>query len=145
MQLALLDWIWLGRPSIAPSRLHLGSKLKPRQWEVVRLLENLSEDGNSRTSVDAVSMGRVAAKVENSDRELAALHRAAAFLTGGGSNTCFQRSGTFGDELSQMEIEHKFGMFEGHIKDEPFVAAKPVEADRLTFVGEPRFDPSKLF
>ena len=62
LQIVILDWLWLGRPSVAPFSISLGRKLTSRQWRTVRLLEHLSEDGNSLTTVDAASMGRVASR-----------------------------------------------------------------------------------
>ena len=47
---------------------------------------------------------------------------------------------------SDTEYEpFRFGTLEGTFKQEKFVAAKPIEADRLTFVGSPQFDLSELF
>ena len=147
LQLLLLNWLWLGRPSTAPGALRLGRKLKQRQWRVVKLLESLAEDGNSPLQVDAAMMGRVASKAENADKELASLHRAAAVLTGQGSDKMYSRlnSGLGGLPHDAEYDGFRFGAFEGCLRQEKFVAAKPVEADRLTFVGTPQFDPSDLF
>ena len=141
------NWLWLGRPSTAPGALRFGRKLKQRQWRVVKLLESLAEDGNSPLQVDAAMMGRVASKAENADKELASLHRAAAVLTGQGSDKMYSRlnSGLGGLPSDAEYDDFRFGVFEGCLKQEKFVAAKPVEADRLTFVGTPQFDPSDLF
>ena len=79
LQLVLLNWLWLGRPFTAPGALRLGRRLKQRQWRVVKLVESLAEDGNSPFVVDAAMIGRVASRAENADKELGALHRAAAF------------------------------------------------------------------
>ena len=147
LQLVLLNWLWLGRPCVAPWMLRLGRKLKHRQWRVVNLLEELAEDENSLLEVDAAMMGRVSSKTENSDKELGALYRAAAILTGGGSNsrfTCPRVSKHFSSEVAE-DASPRFGMVVGEMKQEKYVAAKPIEADRLTFVGRPLFDPSELY
>ena len=147
LQLVLLNWLWLGRPGTAHWMLRLGRKLKHRQWRVVKLLEELAEDENSLLEVDAAMMGRVASKAENADRELGALHRAAAILTGGGSNSkfsCPRVSKQVPSEDAEGDSP-KFGMVVGEAKQEKFVAAKPIEADRLTFVGRPLFNPSELY
>ena len=47
--------------------------------------------GNSPFVVDAAMIGRVRSRAENADKELGALHRAAAFLTGQGSDKSFCR------------------------------------------------------
>ena len=147
LQLVLLNWLWLGRPCVAPWMLRLGRKLKHRQWRVVNLLEELAEDENSLLEVDAAMMGRVSSKTENSDKELGALYRAAAILTGGGSNskfTCPRVSKHFSSEVAE-DVSPRFGMVVGEMKQEKYVAAKPIEADRLTFVGKPLFNPSELY
>lgn len=64
MQILVLDWLWLGRPTSAPMEVVAGSRLSRKQWSVVKLLESLVEDGNSIFAIDAEGMGRGAAKVE---------------------------------------------------------------------------------
>ena len=144
LQIGLLCWLKLGRPSSAPGCISLGRRLTSRQWSTVKLLEQLSEDVNSPMVVDAAQMGRVASKVESSSFELLALHRAVAFLSGGGSNMNVGKISSVKFE-DTPDAASAFGCVCGHIKQEAFVAAKQVEADRLTFVGRPEFDPGEMF
>ena len=62
LQIAVLDWLVLGRPKAAPRYLRLGQKLSSEQWEIVKTLNGLSEDANSHLEVDASMMGRSAPK-----------------------------------------------------------------------------------
>ena len=146
LQIVMLDWLWLGRPSVAPLSICLGQKLTSKQWRTVRLLEHLSEDENSRLEVDAASMGRVASKTETSSDEISALHRAVAVLTSEGSN---QWTRPFAPDMridaSDYEDGFKFGDLLGEIDIPSSVSAKPIQADRITFVGTPSFDPQQLF
>lgn len=146
LQIVTLDWLWLGPPSVAPFSISLGQKLTSRQRRTVRLLEHLAGDGNSPTSLEAAEMGRVAAKAENSADEIAALQRAVAFLTSGGSNQfpfSFDPSKRY--EVADDNIDFKFGRLLREVESTAAVTAKPIQADRISFVGRPSFDPQALF
>ena len=147
LQIVVLDWLWLGRPSVAPVSICLGQKLTSKQWRTVHLLEHLGEDENSRLEVDAASMGRVASKAETSSDEISALHRAVAILTTEGWSNQWPRSFTPDArvEASDYEDDFRFGQLLGEIDVPSSVAAKPIQADRITFAGSPSFDPQQLF
>ena len=78
LQVLVLDWLFLGRPTACPPGLKLGARLTPRQWKRIRHMEFLSEDLNSLLHVDAAVMARAAAKTEAASDELDSLHRALA-------------------------------------------------------------------
>ena len=82
----VFNWLYLGRPGVCPGVLWLGQPLTSRQWRRVRTLEDLSEDANALTEVDAQMMARAALKTEASSDVLDALHRALldSSLCGGG-------------------------------------------------------------
>ena len=144
LQIVVMDWLWLGKPSIAPRAISLGQALTSRQWKVIKLLTHLGEDANSPITVASFDMGRAAAKAESSAGEIDALHRALAFLSEGGSylgkarNTC---TGVPPSDLSGAA----FGAVVGEVDVGSFVAARPIQSDRLSFPGRPSFDPRPLF
>ena len=140
LQLVVLNWLYLGQVGGPPSTLRLGRKLSPGQWRIVRLLESLAEDANSVQKVDAMGMGRSAAKAETQDDEVAALHRALLQVQ--------QSSSFYGADMSSFSSrpadaeEPRFsGEVLGKLQAKPFVTAKPIEADRLQFGPPPAFDP----
>ena len=145
LQIVVLNWLWLGQPSVAPISIAIGQKLTSRQWRTVRLLEHLAEDGNSLTKVEAADMGRVASKTEGSAFELRALHRAAAILTGGGKNYASRGFCPSSRVHAESDEIFNFGRIGGEIEGSNVIAAKPIVAERLNFVGSPVFDPSRLF
>ena len=144
LQVLLMDWLYLGRPSICPKQLWLGRSLNGRQWRRVRLLEDLSEDGNSLQEVDALVMARAAAKTEASSDELDSLHRAwasasYAWTSYGGASTVTEHPKD--EDFEWARHSSLYGHFVGEAKGEQFAVAKPIVADRLVFVGTPQFDP----
>lgn len=148
LQILVFDWMFLGQPVAAPPCLKLGMRLSGRQWERVRLLEHLSEDSNSLFEVDADAMSRAAAKTEAASDELDALHR--ALVTS--EHFCFGRCGYSGGaanvpsfDVDLEEVDFPFGCFDGELASKEFVVAKEIEADRVSFVGKPGFDPRPYF
>lgn len=140
LQLVVLNWLYLGQANGAPKSLCLGRKLTPGQWRIVRLLESLADDANSVQKVDAMGMGRSAAKVETQDEEIAALHRALVQVQHAtsfyGAATCSMPS------RSADESEPRYsGAAVGKLQKKPFVTAKALEASRLQFGPAPAFDP----
>ena len=144
VQIAVLDWLALGRPRVAPCSIGLGKKLSCRQWKVVRTLEFLVEDSNSVEKVDAQGMGRTAAKAESQHFEIGALHRALATLQKSQSAYCgkrrCQRRGEMDDD--GLLRSATFGEHVGYTKAPNTVVAKALIADRLPFGDAPRFDPT---
>ena len=140
VQVAMLDWLYLGKPVRAPRTLKLGRKLSPGQWEIVHHLERLAEDVNSVLFVNAESMGRCASKAEAQDDEIGALHRALCGLEGAGGGlykggrkrlqTVFEGGSSF-----------SFGRILGSLSGQSYVNAKPIVADRIKFGDPPAFDP----
>ena len=147
LQVLLLDWLCLGKPGACPASICLGRKLSGKQWRRVRLLEHLSEDANSVFEIDASSMAKAAAKTEAAADELESLHRALMSM----NFTFFGRGSNSGGAInvSPFDVDHdgafSFGCFEDEIATSSFVAAKEIEADRVVFSGEPRFNPLPYF
>lgn len=148
LQILVFDWMFLGQPSVAPPCLKLGMRLSGRQWERIRLLEHLSEDSNSLFEVDAETMSRAAAKTEAASDELDALHRALMTSEQFSFGRCGYSGG--GANVSPFDVDSEeevfpFGCFEGEMAAKEFVVAKEIEADRVSFVGKPSFDPRPYF
>eukprot|EP00435_Cladocopium_sp_Y103_P024002 s4132_g5.t2 len=151
VQVLVMNWLYLGRPGVCPAVLWLGRKLTPRQWQRIRLLEELSEDANSCFEVDAHLMARSAIKTEAAADQLDALHRALEFCSSTSaapygratSSATFARGKNDGEELSS--VQGLFGRFEGDAEVGQLVVAQPIQADRIHFVGSPEFDPLPFF
>lgn len=147
LQVLVLDWLFLGKPTACPSCIRIGAKLSGKQWRRVRLLEHLSEDSNSVFEIDASAMARAAAKTEAAADELESLHRALMSM----NFSFFGRSSNSGGSInvSPFDVEadgaFAFGCFEEEISTSSFVAAKEIEADRVVFSGEPKFNPLPYF
>ena len=83
--------------------------------------------------------------MEGTADELAALHRAVAFLTSDGSNQWpFSFWPTDKVDSSDMDECFKFGKLLGELDFNAPTTAKPIQADRITFGGSPSFDPREL-
>ena len=142
LQVALLDWLLLNKPRVAPRELRLGRKLSAKQWSAVQVLLHLAWDGNTPFEVDAASMGRAASKFESFEEEIATVHRAAGdFLLDG--------LGLYSSKMTRPDDEFEFsslrsGFLVGSVKRSAVIAAKPVVADRLVFPGPPSFEPQQF-
>ena len=140
LQVALLDWFVLGRPSAARNDLALGLKLTARQWTAVKMLLELSMDGNTPEFIEAADMGRSAAKNQDHEAMLECLGRAAAMghvFDYGGSNV--SRPDFFDDEWFRC------GSLVGRSTRGDNAKAKSLVADRITVPECPRFDPLPHF
>lgn len=64
LQVIVLSWLHLNRPSSAPPFLQLGAQLTSKQWSAVKMMLRLVRDSNTPEFVDAADMGRSASKYE---------------------------------------------------------------------------------
>ena len=134
---ACLNWLHLGRPSVAPGEIRGPGPLSGVQRAVVSRLEKWLRVIVLHPPVDAAAMGRVAAKVEGLERLVVKLTRQADRvvpyirgyrLAGGQAGPLFDPGEVdFAADLSK-EISG-------------FINAKPIVASRITFGPEPKFDP----
>ena len=147
LQVAILCWLHLGKPSAGPSTIRLGARLSSKQWRRVRMLEWLSEDANSVFEIDAAAMARTATKCEASSDELDALHRALAALSFAGFGLGSNAGGAINVAPYDVGEENRyfFGEYGTKFKAASFVAAKEIRADRIVFEGVPEFDPVPFF
>lgn len=144
LQVLILSWLALDRPAVAPPFIRLGRRLSAEQWSIVKRLQEASEDGNSLEEVTAPMMGRAAPKAELSSREVATLHRACAILSESRKGSYFSSSlssNVSSDKQHEVFCPQTFGEFVHEITVEPYVAAKPIIADRVVFGEPPQFDP----
>ena len=140
LQVLVLDWFVLGRPTAAPYYIRIGNKLTARQWRVVRRFEDLVLDGNTPQFIDAKDMGRSASKNQSHEEALGALCRAASmvhvFDNYGGGN--LRRPGFFDDEWLRC------GSLIGRLPSGNPCTAKPIVSARITVPECPKFDPVDL-
>ena len=135
----VLNFLYLGRPRVAPVTLRLGAKLSRPQWEAVQRIEKALLTWTTVSPIGPVEMGRTAAKMEDLEGILHALETSACTL-GNGKRDYFGNK-----ENSVAEAGHPrltCGEVVGFSSLEAFSTFKQVEADRLVLVGEPSFDPS---
>ena len=140
LQIALLDWFALGKPEKAPWFICLGRRLSSSQWSIVSTLMHLSFDGNSPEEVDAVLMGRSAAKVEALEEEINSIHQTAAILLGE-KQSYFGIRPTRPEPHEEAKIVYKSGAVIGHAKALNLCGAKELVPERLKFPQAPAFDP----
>lgn len=140
LQVALLDWFVLGRPTAAPRDLALGSKLSSRQWTAVRMLRDLAVDGNTPEFIEAEDMGRSAAKNEDHEAVLGCLCRAASM------GHVFDYCGGIASRPDFFDDDwFRCGSLVGRCSRGDNAKAKALVADRITVPDCPRFDPVPHF
>ena len=140
LHVTCLNWLWAGGRWKFP-RGFGGAKLSARQWRTVRLLEAQSEDENSVSFLAPSDLGRVAAKSENFDLEIAALHRTVESFESLGRVYSGHRISKEVGRKAEPRDDHHFGSLVGKANTKDNVAAKQIESHRLTFSGKPGFDP----
>ena len=147
LQVVVLDWLCLGRPAACPGDLWPWQPLSKRQWNRVKLLEDLSKDGNSLFEVNAELMARAAVKTEAASDQIEALLstiQEGAVPCDGVTSSAF-RSQRKNEDEEWSGLAGLYVVFEGSLCGDPFVAAKPIQADRIQFVGSLQFDPMPFF
>ena len=133
----VLNFLFLGRPHKASTDMGVGKRLSREQWEVVRRLEHFQRAWIDVSPCGPEEMGRTAAKVESLEETLADLELQAVSLT--------QKSSKyFASELdlNTSDDREALGDLVGKSKLDKLSTFKPVDPDRLGFVGRPAFDPS---
>ena len=120
VQICILNYLDLGRPTRAPPQCRAGAQLTAQQWEVVKRFECFLGAWFKLGTLSASDMGRTAGKIEDLERVLDQLKALTSV-----SSSSQQRGDS---ELGRLRGT-KMGTF------------KVVEADRLQFRGFPDFDP----
>ena len=132
------NFLVLGRPSRPPASLRVGASLSSQQWEIIRRLEHFLEAWIFAEDVGPEAMGRTAPKVEGIEKTLLKLSSKAQEFASAGAGDYFRcAAGTCSDRGPTRDA----GVVVGHSAEASFSTFKQVEPGRLTFVGEPLFDP----
>eukprot|EP00438_Fugacium_kawagutii_P032532 Skav202150 [mRNA] locus=scaffold970:142130:165817:- [translate_table: standard] len=145
---AMLDWLHMNKPGVAPPSIALAAPLSKKQWEVVRRFERLMLDVAEAGDIDASSMGRTAAKMEGLDSMLNTMQQEAASWREAGYEQRYraQRSCTSKSGLTPGSLKGGAGVVVGKLAVGAPVIAKPVIAERLSVpAAPPEFDPTGLF
>ena len=117
--------------------LRAGTPLTAEQWAGVRRFEHLLSAWISVSPIDAVAMGRTAAKVETLEESMKQLETEARDLAS--HNSGYHRSKT---SVKTQTAVSQFGVPKGKIGLDKMTTFRPVDPSRLQFVGTPSFDPS---
>ena len=154
LAVAVMDWLHLGRPPRAPSGLEAGAPLSKRQWEMVELLVGLIDGGDFQLLLEPADLGRTAAKLEDHDELLGALHRAVLTLEvgapayqGPGPSLLARSSAagpcghSGGDAASPFPLRKPFGFMCGKLRGKKLTTAKAIQAHRISMPPAPSFDP----
>ena len=142
LQIAVMDWLFLGMARAAPLSLRLGTRLTAKQWSIVRTLEHLAVDGNFAEFIDASDMGRSAGKIEDFQDSVDTLARAVATLHCERGAYTFLKPSTTNDPDAPLL---RAGVIAGRVEKDMVVTAKPLIASRLHFPPPPQFDPRPFF
>lgn len=132
------NYLVLGRPSRPPANLRVGASLSSQQWEIIRRLEHFLEAWIFAEGVGPEAMGRTAPKVEGIEKTLLKLSSKAQEFVSAGASDYFRCAA---GKCSDLGPTRDAGTVVGHSAEASFSTFKQVEPSRLTFVGEPLFDP----
>ena len=141
----VLSWLHLGQPTHVPSDFCAASRLSGEQRAVVNRLFKLSADWIDAQPVTAADMGRTAGKVETLEDMMKLLTiQAEMLLQQEGSG--LSASGKFKAPRSPAEKPDRQRAGPSKPTKKPPIfqevqVAKEIEAARLTFGGQPAFQP----
>eukprot|EP00435_Cladocopium_sp_Y103_P016065 s3412_g4.t1 len=138
--IVVLSWLFLNRPSVAPSCIRLHARLSKKQWAIVHRFERQLAELASTGAVGPDEMGRTAAKVEDLDSLLETLHeQALRWLP-----EAYKKQPTE-SVVAKLGAASDAGRVVGSLKVGNHVVAKDVETSRLSIPDEPpEFDPGDL-
>lgn len=133
-----LNYLHLNRPTAAPSSIKLGRPLSRSQWGIVRQLELFMDAWLRHNDVGPTDMGRTAPKVESIEEMIRLLTDQAQKVVSATSPSYFPAGR---DDVLSGGGRLKGGAVVGKLDHSPYSTFKPVEPDRLKFIGRPNFDP----
>jgi len=138
--IVVLSWLFLNRPTVAPSCIRLHASLSKKQWAVVHRFERQVAELAATPAVGPEQMGRTAAKVESLDSLLEMLHEQAARLL----PEAYKRQPSE-SAVSKLGAAPDAGSVVGSLKFGSQMVAKEVETSRLSVPHDPpEFDPGDL-
>ena len=136
---ALLDWLHLGRPHVAPKDLLSRAKLSGEQRAVATRIEAMLSDVLCHAAVAASDMGRVASKIENLEGMIASLQQQGSALAA----RCHGYHAGPGHLPRFDPVEMEFGeTVPDHARRSTL--ARPILASRVEFGDAAAFDPVKF-
>ena len=127
-----LNYLYSNRPKTCD--WDISRQLSKRQWGAIGRLENLMEAWISAPPVTPEVMGRTAGKVESLEEALSRLQRLAEPLA--------KTGGYHPDPQRGKKVVQQQDTAGPRLCDDGMSTFKPVQANRLTFVGVPSFDPT---
>ena len=133
-----LNYLHLNRPTRAPANIRLGQPLSRAQWGIVRRLELFLDAWLSHNEVGPTDMGRTAPKVGCIEEMIVSLTDQARRLTATASPSYFPAGR---EDVVAGSGGLKSGVVVGQLEHSAYSTVKPVEPDRLKFIGRPTFNP----
>ena len=133
-----LNYLHLNRPTRAPANIRLGQPLSRAQWGIVRRLELFLDAWLSHNEVGPTDMGRTAPEVECIEEMIVSLTDQARRLTATASPSYFPAGR---EDVVAGSGGLKSGVVVGQLEHSAYSTFKPVEPDRLKFIGRPTFNP----
>ncbi|CAE7767227.1 Rraga [Symbiodinium sp. CCMP2592] len=132
-----LSFLHLRRPRKAPAEMLLGRKLSSEQWATVRRFERLLEAWLIHPLVTSETLGRNAAKVEEIDAVLSDLEAVLIGLFPEGTYNRFGREDLKPGQPPSCGVNRV-----GKLASSLGTSFKKLDPDRISFIGEPSFDPA---
>ena len=133
-----LNYLHLNRPTSAPASVRLGRALSRTQWGIVRRVELFMDAWLKHDDVGPTDMGRTAPKVECIEEMICLLTDQARKVMASTNRSYFPAGRE--DELTGCS-NSRGGVVVGQLDHTQYSTFKPVEPDRLKFIGRPDFDP----
>ena len=131
---AVLSWLYLGKPVLCPREIRAGAKLHRRQAETVKRLRAALFGDFFPLRFSAGDLGRHAAKVEGHCEVLGALARAASSLASA-------HGGYLGPPLLASSCSAQPAPSLGALPGPPATNARPIQASRIKLPDAPKFRP----
>ena len=135
-----LNYLFLGRPRSADNDIWVGKPLTGKQWDAVRRMEHLGAAWLDVSPIGPEEMCRTASKVESLSQMLDELEVQAVSL-------CPHSQGYFSSSKQTDlpgKVSERPGLVLGVSESSSMTTFKPVNPSRLTFMGQPSFDPSSF-
>ena len=133
-----LSFLHLRGEREAPRSILLGTRLSSRQWSVVRRIEKMLEAWIIHPLVTTESMGRSAAKVDELESVLAQLQEIMVTIEPLGPYVCQPVSEKLKPGREPSEAPQRLGKQSSNLGS----TFKQLDPDRISFVGEPSFNPA---
>jgi hypothetical protein len=132
----ILSWLAVGKEPCCPPEPHIGSTLSGAQAAAVQRLIAPIECAAALGRVEVSGLGRAAERLTGVDSTLDALAAEAQALRP--VLAPYAGGRLWHQPVAEAELPHLVGLAST-------IAAKPLDPSRLTFSGQPSFDPRPLY